>query len=500
MEMLGSLMIGLTEPGTTSVVLVVFGVIMAFSALFSRTVTQLGIPVVLVFLILGMLGGSEGIGGIAFSDYEFAFRVGTIALILILFDGGMNTSLSSVRQSAAPAGLLATVGVVLTAVIVGLIGRLLGLGWGEAFLIGAIVSSTDAAAVFAVLRGGMLSVRRRVRSTIEVESCVNDPMAVVLTVGLIEIIASGGRVSWDLLWSVPVQLIVGAAAGLLIGWLTAFCIARIRLSTVGLYPVVTMSSAFLSFGVATLLGGSGFLAVFAAALVVGRSYLPYRAGLVRVHDAVAWLSQVCMFVMLGLLVFPSRLVEVAWVGLGLAVALVLIARPLAVAACLLPLRWSGRETGYVGWVGIRGAVPIILATFPSLAGMEGADRIFHIVFFVVAMSSIVPGATILWLTRRMGMFEPSAPTARASIEMHSLNKTNGNIYMYYIDESLAVCGATLSQIPFPEGASVVLVVRGDDVLPARGKTEIRSGDFVYVLCRAEDEARVGLLLGRSSMA
>jgi len=492
----GMLTIGLAEPVATATLLTVFAVLMAVAVFFSRPLARAGVPIVLLFLVLGMLGGSEGLGGVAFDDFQFAFRAGTVALILILFDGGLNTSIASVRRSAAPAGLLATGGVLGTAGALALIGRLLGLSWPEALLIGAIVSSTDAAAVFALLRGGMLRIREKVRSTIEVESCANDPMAVALTVSLVEVL-SGKTTGWTgALIMLPLQLIVGLLVGLAVGWLASVAISRIRLSTVGLYPVLTLSAAFLSFGVATLLMGSGFLAVFATALVLGSRPLPYMTGLTRVHDAVAWLSQIGMFMMLGLLVFPSKLLPVAGVGLLLGASLTFIARPLVTTLCLAPLGWKRSEIGYVGWVGIRGAVPIILATFPILGGLEYADRVFHIVFFIVVFSALLPGATIVPLTRKMGMIEHGPPIPSAAIELHSLSARSGDVRAYYIDESVAACGAMLSELQFPEHAAVILIVRGDDLLPARGATRIRAGDFVYVFCREEDEPSVGLLLGR----
>lgn len=488
--------LALAEPESTALFLAVFAVLMAFSVLFMRALDRVGIPVVLIFLVLGMLGGSEGLGGVHFDNHALAFRVGTVALILILFDGGLNSTYASIRRSAAPAGLLATVGVAGTAGVMAVIGRLLGLSWSESLLIGAIVSSTDAAAVFAVLRGGRLKVKEKVRSALEVESCVNDPMAVILTVAIIQSLGSAPPSAWRLLVDVPVQLAVGALVGAAIGLSTRWILTNMRLTTAGLYPVVTLASAFLAFGAATLAFGSGFLAVFTAAAILGNGSLPYRAGLTRVHDAVAWMSQVCMFVMLGLLVFPSRLLPVAGVGLALGIGLAFVARPLVVAALLMPFRWERREIAYVSWVGIRGAVPIILATFPILAQLPGADRLFHIVFFIVVVSAIVPGASIVPFTRRLGLNDPERPAPAAALEMHSLGKLDGEIHVYLVEPSVAVCGATLAQISFPEEAAVVLIVRGEELLPARGSTRIQAGDFVYVFCRPHDEPRIGLLFGR----
>ncbi|QOJ01832.1 MAG: potassium/proton antiporter [Phycisphaeraceae bacterium] len=493
----------MSEPNATAVLLVVFGLLMAFSVLFTRTLDRFGVPVVLLFLVLGMLGGSEGLGGVAFDNYDLAFRVGTVALVLILFDGGLNTSLASIRRSAGPAGLLATVGVAGTAGAVSLMARGLGLSWSEALLIGAIVSSTDAAAVFAVLRGGSLRVKEKLRSTLEVESCVNDPMAVILTMAVVEGVATAGRSSggaggqvWGLLIDVPVQLVMGTLVGLVVGRLTRWVLAHTRLTTGGLYPVVTLASAFVAFGAATLLLGSGFLAVFVAGLVLGNGALPYRAGLTRVHDAVAWMSQVSMFLMLGLLVFPSKLIPVAGVGLTLGVGLALLARPLVVSLCLLPFRWSAREIGYVSWVGIRGAVPIILGTFPVMAQLPDGERIFHIVFFIVVVSALVPGASIVPLTRRLGFDEPSPPTPAAALELNSLRPMGGEIRSYHIQEPVAACNVPLSKIPFPEGSAAVMVVRDDRIMAARGATVLLPGDYVYIFCRPGNEPHVDLLFGR----
>lgn len=490
------MLLALAEPNATAVLLAVFGVLMAFSVLFTRALDRVGVPVVLLFLILGMLGGSEGPGGVAFDNYEVAFRLGTIALILILFDGGLNTSLAAVRKSAGPAGVLATVGVAGTAIVLAAIARLFGLSWAEALLIGAIVSSTDAAAVFAVLRGGRLRVKDPVRSTLEVESCVNDPMAVLLTVVLVDTLQSGQGFSWFLLVEVPIQLIVGGVIGLVVGWGTRRLLDLAPVSTTGLYPVITLASAFIAFGVATLAYGSGFLAVFVAAVVLGTGQLPYRAGLARVHDALGWLSQVSMFLMLGLLVFPSKLLPVAGIGLGLGLALAFVARPLVVVLCLLPFRWPSRHIFYTAWVGLRGAVPIILATFPVMAQLPGAERVFHIVFFIVVVSALVPGASIVPLTRRLKLDEAEPPVPAAALEMHSLRKMNGAIKVYHIDESVAVCGATLADVGFPDGASAILVVRGGELHAARGRTRLESGDHVYIFCKPADEPLIGLLFGR----
>lgn len=486
----------MTEFTVTAVLFAVFGVLLLTSVALSRGLERVGVPVALLFLGLGMLGGSEGIGGIWFEDYRLAFRVGTLALVLILFDGGMNTSLASVRQSWRPAAVLATAGVAATAALIALAARLAGLSWEEALLIGAIVSSTDAATVFAVLRGSGLALRRRVATTLELESGLNDPMAVLLTIGVTGALLGTERPGAELLWQVPMQLGIGAVTGVAFGYGGRALLLRLRVSAGGLFPVATLGLALLAFGAATAFGGSGFLAVYAAAVVLGNGAIPYRASLARIHDAIAWLSQVVMFLMLGLLVFPSRLPAVAGAGLVLGLVLAVVARPLAVLLCLLPFRYPWRETAYIGWVGLRGAVPIILATYPVLAGVRGAETVFDVVFFIVVVNALVPGATVRLFTRALGQEERARPAPAAVLEISSMQHLKGDLLSFHVDESLVVCGTPIRDIVFPDGAAVALVVRGQELVAARGNTELMPGDHVFVFCRREDRPFITLLFGR----
>ncbi|MGH7700310.1 MAG: potassium/proton antiporter [Gemmatimonadales bacterium] len=484
------------EPFTTAVALAVFGALMVVSVLFSRAAERTGIPVMLIFLAIGMLAGSEGLGGIPFEDYRFAFRLGTTALALILFDGGLNTSVASVRRVLRPAATLATVGVVGTAALVAVVARGLGFSWTEGLLLGAVVSSTDAAAVFAVLRGSGVSLKRRVGVTLELESGLNDPVAVMLTIALTAQLAGGDAVGWRLLWQIPLQLAVGAALGVALGYGGRALLQRARLPVGGLYPVLTVALACLAFGLPTLVFGSGFLAVYVAAVVLGNSPIPYRTGLLRVHDAIAWFSQVAMFVMLGLLAFPSRLAQVAVPGLAIGLFLAAVARPVVVLACLAPFRYPLREVLYVGWVGLRGAVPITLATFPVLAGVAGGSRIFDVVFFVVVISALVSGGSVGWITRRLGLQAPSPPRPQAVLELHSSTPLGAEVLSFYVEPAAAVAGSRISELPFPEGAAVTLIVRGDELLAPKGGTVLQAGDHVFVFCRPEDRPFVQLLFGR----
>lgn len=481
---------------STAVLLGIFGVLLLSCALLGRTVERFGVPVVFLFLVLGILAGSEGVGGIPFDDYQLAFRLGTFALILILLDGGLNTSPRSARRVALPALILATLGVALVAAFIALFARWLGLPWSEAVLLGAVVSSTDAAAVFALLRGSGLRLQSRVGSTIELESGVNDPMAVILTVAATQYFLGRAPNAAKLALDVPIQLAVGLAAGLAAGYAARWLLAHVRLSTAGLYPVLTLGLGLVTFGAATLAQGSGFLAVFVAAVVLGNGPLPFRSGLGRIHDALGWLAQVAMFLMLGLLVFPSQLWPVAREGFLTALFLSFVARPAAVWLCLAPLRLPAREVAYIGWVGLRGAVPIILATYPVLSGVPGAMNVFNIVFFVVVMSALLPGATIRWVTRRLGLEAADTPVPPAVLEVNSTRALHGELISFYITEPLAVCGAALSEIPFPPDAGAALVIRGEELIAARGPTVLQPGDHVYVFCRPADRAFIELLFGR----
>jgi cell volume regulation protein A len=485
------------EPQATALLLTTCGLLLGISVIFSRASQQTGVPIALLFIVVGMLAGSEGLGRIEFDDYRFAFRLGTVALALILFDGGLNTPLDAVRRAAAPAGVLATAGVAGTAVLVAVVAHALGLGWPEALLLGAVVSSTDAAAVFAVLRGSGLQLKRRVGVTLEVESGINDPVAVILTTVLTgNLLTPGSASGFRIPLEITVQLLMGAAVGAGVGYGGRQLLSKLSLSTGGLYPVVTLALGLFAYGAATLGHGSGFLAVYLAGLILGNGPLPYRTGLLRVHDALAWLSQVGMFLILGLLVYPSRLLGVAGVGLGIAALLAFVVRPLVVSLCLLPFRYPRREILYIGWVGLRGAVPIVLATYPVLTGAPGASRLFDLVFFIVVASAIVPGATVSWVTRKLGLQSREPPAPQAVLAIESRQPLQGELMSFYIDEALLVSGMPIEELPLPEGAAVTLIVRNNRLLPPITGTMLEPGDHVHVIAEPEDRGIIQLMFGR----
>ncbi|HVK72230.1 MAG TPA: potassium/proton antiporter [Kofleriaceae bacterium] len=486
----------LDEPTRIAIALIAVGLLAAIAAVLTRISRRGSVPVAFLFLAIGVIAGAVAFGHNDVGDYRMAFRLGTVALIAILFDGGLNTRADAIRRYLAPAITLATVGVLLTAGALAALSVLVGLPWREAVLLGAVVSSTDAAAVFSVLRGSGAHLRQRVGMTIELESGFNDPMAVILTVAMTVITVGGPVDPLHLAWAVPVQLAVGAVAGAAIGVGCRTLLRRLPPAASGLLPIMTISAAVTSYGVATLAWGSGFLAVYVCGLVLGARPLPDHAGLRRVHDFLAWFAQIAMFLTLGLLVLPSQLLGVAGVALALALLLAVVVRPLAVALCLLPFRYPPREIVYIGWVGLRGAVPIVLATFPVVAGVDGASRVFTIVFFVVAVSVLVQGATVPWLTRRLDLEATVPPVPSAAIEIASMRTVEERIACFYIDPRSAVAGAMIADIPLPADAAVMLVVRDVRLLAGRGETQLEPGDHVYVFCRPEDEPMVSLWFGR----
>lgn len=483
-------------------VLAVVGVLLGGSVILTRLTGRIGIPVALGFIAVGMLAGAQGIGHISFTNYEFAFRVGVVALVLILFDGGLNTPPAALRAVAAPALTLATLGVAATAVILAAAAHFAGdVDWPIAFLIGAVVSSTDASAVFATLRGSGIALKTRVGRLLEAESGLNDPVAIILTISLTTFvlyrtIEHGGSV-WMLPLTAAFEIAVGGIAGWVAGKLSTRLIQCVRLESTGLYPVLTLAIAMTVFGVTTLLHGSGFMAVYVAGTgIAGANQLPHRAAILRVHDAFAWLAQIGMFLVLGLLAFPTRLATVALPSLGLALVLTLIARPVAVALCLAPFRYSLRETTFIGIVGLRGAVPIVLATIPVMAGVTGGRHIFDVVFFIVVLNIVMPGTIVAWLARQLGVVGSSALEAATTIVIESSEPIQSSLRSYFVDRALPVCGVPLSEIPFPEGAAVTMIVRGAALLVADGSTLLEPGDHVYVLTSPEGDSVVQLLFGR----
>ena len=477
--------------------ILVTGVLLLLGIASSKFSARIGVPVLVLFLAVGMLAGSEGIGGIAFEDYALAHGIGTLALAIILFDGGLSTPLSSITIAWKPAFVLATLGVLLTSVIVGCAAAwIVDLTLLQGLLLGAIVGSTDAAAVFAVLRYGGVSLPERLLATLEIESGSNDPMAIFLTIGIIEVLLGRMSPGIGLLTLFVVQMVFGTAAGLIVGFSTVWIVNRINLDAAGLYPVLVSAGGLLAFGLAATLGGSGFLAIYLAGIVIGNKRIVFQRGIFLFHDAAAWLGQIVMFVVLGLLSFPSRLLAVAGQGLLVAAVLILVARPVAVMASLLPLGFSKRELLLISWVGLKGAVPITLATFPLLMGVPGAFLVFDVVFFVVLVSALLQGWTLPAVARKLRLEVPAQSTPPVTLELSSLRHVEGDIVDYTVAAESSLAGRLVKELALPEGVVIAIIARDQQIIPPQGSTRILAGDHVILVLRPGTRPLVNQIFGR----
>src|SRR5687768_6260546 len=454
----------------------------------------MGAPLLLVFIALGMLAGEDGPGGIRFDDFEVSYVIGTLALAVIIFDGGMRTRRETFRVALWPSVSLATVGVLVTAGLVGVFAAwLLGLHWLQGMLIGAIVGSTDAAAVFGLLRNAGTTLQERVASTLEIESASNDPMAIFLTVALLEVIVAGGtQLDAGVLVAFVKQFGIGALLGLAGGRLLVWTINRLTLLS-GLYPLLAVAGGLLIFAVTAQLGGSGFLAIFLVGLVLGNSQLQAAQNILRVHDGLAWLSQIAMFLILGLLITPSQLLDVALPALGIAAFLMLVARPVAVLASLLPFQFPWREQLYIGWVGLRGAVPIVLALFPAMYGVEDARLYFNVAFFIVLVSLLLQGWTIAPAARLLRLEVPpqTEPLQRVTLDMpgHFEHEVLG----YEVQPGSLVAARDLGTLELPDGMQIMAVMRDGVPQPLRADLRFAPRDYVYVLAQPKSLPQVNKL-------
>ncbi|HEX2046946.1 MAG TPA: potassium/proton antiporter [Acidimicrobiales bacterium] len=473
-----------SDPGAlmaAAAVLVLLGVVA------SKVSARLGVPALLLFLLVGMAAGSEGVGGIEFADYALAQSIGVVALAFILFAGGFDTEWSSVRPVVGPSLLLATAGVLVTALISGAFASwILDVSLTTGLLLGAVISSTDAAAVFSVLRSRSVSLRGRLRPLLELESGSNDPMAVFLTVGLLELLTEDGATVAGLLPLFVAQMALGGVAGVLAGKGAVLAINRVRLEYEGLYPVVMIALVLLTYGVTATLGGSGFLAVYVAGLVLGHERFIHKRSLTRFADGLAWLMQIAMFLVLGLLVFPSDLVPVAGKALLVSLVLIFVARPLAAGPLLLLAGFRPRETLMVSWVGLRGAVPIVLATFPLVEGLAQAELLFNVVFFIVLTSVLLQGTTIPVVARWLGVDAPLERRRWQLVEAVEAGSAKTDLHEVVVGADTPAAGRQIVDLQLPQGVLVVLVSRGGDFVVPQGSTVLMPGDTVLLL--ADDGA------------
>ncbi len=463
-------------------IILVGSILLLISIIAGKTSYKFGVPTLVLFLGIGMLAGEDGIGGISFNDPQLAQLVGIISLNFILFSGGLDTDWKAVKPIMREGFALSTLGVLLTAVGLGtFVYYVTDFTIYESLLLGSIVSSTDAAAVFSILRSKNLALRANLRPTLEMESGSNDPMAYVLTIAFLGLVINQDK---GLVSMIPLffqQMIIGTIAGFGFGKLSKIIINRINLDFEGLYPVLVISLMFITFSVTDFVGGNGFLAIYICAVFLGNQYVIHKKTILKMYDGLAWLMQIVLFLTLGLLVFPSQIVPVIGIGLIISLFLIFVARPAAVFISLIPFKMKLRRRFYISWVGLRGAVPIVFATYPLLAGIGKANMIFNIVFFISLTSILIQGTTLSVVAKWLKVSIPSEEKIRTpserfleehpKTEMREIGIANGN----------KVVGKKIVDIEFPKTAIIAMIKRDEKYITPNGSTVINADDVLIVL-------------------
>jgi cell volume regulation protein A len=478
-----------------AVLILLAGVLLAAGIAGALLADRMRVPALLLFLGLGMLAGSEGIGNIHFANYDLARTLGTIALVLILFEGGLTSGWSEIRPVLGSAASLATLGTLATALLAGVAAKwIFGLSWLEGMIVGAAIAATDSAAIFAVLRNSTLE--KRLARSLEGESGMNDPVALLLVIGFIEWIQQPGYGPADMIGLLALKLAVGIVVGLLLGRLVVWVIERIELPSDGIYPVATIAAAALAYGVSEVAHGSGLLAVYLTALALGSARIPAKRSVISFHEGLGWVSQIGLFILLGVLVFPGDLGSVAVKGLALSAVLIFIARPIATFLATAFTSFNFREKVMLGWAGLRGATPIWLATFPVVAGVRSGEEEFAIVFFVVVTSTLVQGASFEPLAKRLRLTTDEPALPRRLFESGRIREMGGDVVAFRLPPGAVAAGHRVRDLELPREALVNVIVRDGHAIPPRGATELREGDELHVLVRGELRDQVEKLTER----
>ena len=463
-------------------ILLVGSVLLFISVIAGRTSFRFGIPVLLMFLFIGMLAGSEGIGGIQFDNPKIAQFIGIVSLNFILFSGGIDTKWGDIRPVMAQGIVLSTVGVLLTAFSIG------GFLWYftdftflESLLLGSIVSSTDSAAVFSLLRSKGLGLKNNLKPMLELESGSNDPMAYVLTISVISFMQMPTISWWEMLLTFVLQLVVGAAMGIGMGKLGKKVINRLELGYEGLYMVIVLALMFFTFSATDFLRGNGFLAVYVSGLMIGNAKIIHKKPILKFFDGMAWIMQIVLFLTLGLLVFPSHVIEVAGIGIALSIFMILVARPLSVFICLSFFNIDLRSKTFISWVGLRGAVPIVFATYPLVAGIEGAEVIFNIVFFITIISVLLQGSTISLVAKWLHLDLPEEEGFKAQLAERLEHAEKTLISVVEVKEGYPVVNQKLVDIELPPSVVIAMIRRKKRFLIPSGSSVLLAGDKIIFL-------------------
>jgi cell volume regulation protein A len=463
-------------------------ILLIISIFVSKTSVSTGIPTLILFLVIGMLAGSDGIGGIEFDDPHIAQVLGVIALNFILFSGGMETKWESIKPIVWRGVALSTIGVAVTALTVGLfVHYITDFSLLEGLLLGSIVASTDAAAVFSILRTRKLGLKGHIRPTLELESGSNDALAYLLTITLIYIIKSGDISPGTLAVKFLQQMVVGAIAGFSLGKLMIYILNRIRLEAEGLYPVLVLALIFFTFSFTDIIGGNGFLAVYLAALVLGNSDFIHKKSLIRFYDGQAWLMQIVMFLTLGLLVFPSQILPISGIGVLISIFLMFVARPAGVFLSLIFFRVNIREKLFISWVGLRGAVPIVFATYPLIEGISNASMIFNLVFFISVSSVLLQGSTLALVARWLKVTVPEKVKRRFPVDLELSDTIKSELLEIEIPEHSKAVDKPIVKLGFPHTASIVMLKRDNKYIMPKGSTVLEGGDKLFILANSKDD-------------
>lgn len=463
-------------------IILIGSLLLLISIVAGKTSYKFGIPTLLLFLAIGILAGSDGIGGIQFDNPGVAQFIGIVSLNFILFSGGLDTSWSSVKPVLKVGLTLSTLGVLFTALGLGtFVYFITDFTLFESFLLGAIVSSTDAAAVFSILRGKNLGLKKDLRPTLELESGSNDPMAYVLTIAFLSLVQTPDKSLWSIVGLFLMQMSIGATAGFLYGKLSKWIINNINLDFEGLYPVLAITLMFIVFSSTDALGGNGFLAIYICSVYLGNQNLIHKKTIMRMFDGLAWLMQIVLFLTLGLLVFPSEIVPYIGIGLIISLFLIFVARPLAVFLSLIPFRMKLRRRFYISWVGLRGAVPIVFATYPLLAGIDKANVIFNIVFFISVSSVLIQGTTLPIVAKWLHVALPSKAKPLSATDMLLEEKPKTILDEVLVSSHCQLIGKKIVELGFPKNVLIAMIERGDSYITPNGSTVIEDHDKLVVL-------------------